>query len=55
MESLSGTDTDTYGCTMAVQDRAKADNAVKKAFIKDSSIRQILNFPGHKEKIPLKK
>jgi predicted nucleotidyltransferase component of viral defense system len=33
-----------YGCTVEVQDRSKADNTVKKAFIKDSSIGQILNF-----------
>jgi hypothetical protein len=33
-----------YGCTLEAQDRSKADSAIKKAFIKDSSVGQILNF-----------
>jgi predicted nucleotidyltransferase component of viral defense system len=33
-----------YGCNMEVQDRSTVDSTVKKAFIKDSSIGQILNF-----------
>jgi hypothetical protein len=33
-----------YGCTVEVQDRSKVDSTVKKAFVKDSSVGQILNF-----------
>ncbi|AEF86143.1 conserved hypothetical protein [Treponema primitia ZAS-2] len=33
-----------YGCNLEVQDRSNADDAIKKAFIKDTSIGQILNF-----------
>jgi predicted nucleotidyltransferase component of viral defense system len=48
-----------YGCMLEVQDRSKADTAVKKAFIKDNSIGQILNFSwafrgGTPEKVRIK-
>jgi hypothetical protein len=33
-----------YGGNLEVQERSKADDTIKKAFIKDSSIGQILNF-----------
>jgi predicted nucleotidyltransferase component of viral defense system len=48
-----------YGCRLEIQDRSRADTAVKKAFIKDNSIGQMLNFSwatrsGTPEKIRVK-
>jgi predicted nucleotidyltransferase component of viral defense system len=48
-----------YGCSLEAQDKSKADITVKKAFIKESAIGQMLNFSwvrksGSPEKVRIK-
>ncbi|MCL2722614.1 MAG: nucleotidyl transferase AbiEii/AbiGii toxin family protein [Treponema sp.] len=48
-----------YGCKFEMSDKSKAENTVKKAFIKDSSIEQMMNFSwsikgGTPEKVNIK-
>jgi predicted nucleotidyltransferase component of viral defense system len=48
-----------YGCRLEIQDRFRADDTVRKAFIKNNSIGQVLNFSwakrgGTPEKIRIK-
>jgi predicted nucleotidyltransferase component of viral defense system len=48
-----------YGCSLEIEDKSKLDAAVKKAFIKDSSIGQMLDFSwvrksGTWEKVKIK-